>query len=109
MPPVAPKIPRERTLHGETVNDDWFYLRDRTYPATIPFLEAENAYTAEVMKPLEGLRQQLHGEMVPGRNSASNIPSTAGAISLRQRKKFCSTATALPKMVPKSTRCASVI
>jgi oligopeptidase B len=63
-PPVAPKFLHERTLHGETVVDEWFYLRDRTHPDTIPYLEAENAYTAGVMKPVEGLQRQLYDEMV---------------------------------------------
>jgi oligopeptidase B len=51
-------------MHGETVVDEWFYLRDRTHPETIPYLEAENAYTAEVMKPVEVLRQELYDEIV---------------------------------------------
>jgi oligopeptidase B len=62
--PAAPKHRHERTLHGETVVDEWFYLRDRTHPDTIPYLEAENAYTAEVMKPVEGLLRLLYDEMV---------------------------------------------
>jgi oligopeptidase B len=62
--PAAPKFPHERTLHGEIVVDEWFYLRDRTHPDTIPYLEAENAYTADVMKPLDGLRRQLYDEML---------------------------------------------
>ncbi len=62
-PPRAPKIPHARTEHGETVVDDWFYLRDRTHPETIPYLEAENRYTAECMQPFADLEATLYEEM----------------------------------------------
>ncbi|HKD05391.1 MAG TPA: S9 family peptidase [Bryobacteraceae bacterium] len=64
VPPSAPKIPKPRTVHGETVIDEWFYLRDREHPATIPYIEAENAYTDAVLQPAGDLRQQLYNEMV---------------------------------------------
>ncbi|HZL57928.1 MAG TPA: S9 family peptidase [Bryobacteraceae bacterium] len=64
QPPAALRIPHERTIHGETVADDWFYLRDRTHPATLPYLEAENVYTEETMKSAGTLRLQLYEEMV---------------------------------------------
>jgi oligopeptidase B len=64
LPPSAPKISRPRTVHGETVVDEWFYLRDREHPATLPYLEAENAYTEAVLQSADGLRQGLYDEMV---------------------------------------------
>lgn len=63
-PPVAPKSPQARTVHGETVVDNWFYLRDRQNPATIPWLEAENHFTQASTAHLEPLRQELYAEMV---------------------------------------------
>jgi oligopeptidase B len=64
IPPIPPKIPVSRTVHGETVVDDWFHLRDREHPATLPYLHAENAYTEAVMQSADGLRQTLYGEMI---------------------------------------------
>jgi len=64
VPPSAPKTPTPRTAHGETVVDEWFYLRDRENPATIPYLEAENAYTDAIMPPAGDLRQRLYDEMI---------------------------------------------
>lgn len=64
LPPSAPKIPTPRTVHGETVTDMWFYLRDREHPATIPYLEAENAHTEAVLQSAAELRQRLYDEMV---------------------------------------------
>ena len=63
LPPSAPKIPHTRTIHGETVIDNWFHLRDREHPDTIPYLEAENSYTSEFMQPLAELESALYGEM----------------------------------------------
>ena len=41
-----------------------FWLRDRANPAVRQYLEAENAYTAAIMKPTEQLQQRLYDEMV---------------------------------------------
>ena len=44
-PPVADIVPKFDTLHGDVRVDNYFYIRDRTNPKVIPYLEAENAYT----------------------------------------------------------------
>ena len=38
-------MPSERTHHGDTVVDEYEWLRDKDDPETIAYLEAENAYT----------------------------------------------------------------
>ncbi len=53
-----------QTLHGETLQDDYFWLREKDNPKVRAFLEAENAYTAEVMKPTEPLQKTLYDEML---------------------------------------------
>ena len=63
-PPVARKEPKVSTIHGYTRTDDYFWLRDRGNPAVRQYLEAENAYTAAVMKPTEPLQVRLYDEMV---------------------------------------------
>ena len=63
-PPRAPQRPHTRTLHGETVSDPWFWLRDRDDPATLAYLEEENAYTAFAMEPAKALEKQLYQEML---------------------------------------------
>jgi oligopeptidase B len=62
-PPVAKRVPSERTRHGETVVDEYAWLRDREDPDTLAYLEAENAYTAEVMAPTKGLQEELFTEI----------------------------------------------
>src|SRR5262249_35973436 len=63
-PPVAKKVPRTTTLHGDTRVDDYFWLREKTNSEVTVYLEAENAYTAAVTKPIEGLREALYKEML---------------------------------------------
>ncbi len=63
QPPVARKVPHEMTLHGETRVDHYFWLRDRSNPEVIAYLDAENAYTEEMMRHTQGLQEQLYAEM----------------------------------------------
>ncbi len=62
--PVAKVEPKQSTLHGDTRGEDYFWLRDRTNPETIAYLEAENEYMQSVMKPTEGLQAELYAEML---------------------------------------------
>ncbi len=62
-PPVARVEPRVHTLHGETRIDGYFWLRDRSDPEVIAYLEAENRYTGAVMQHTEALQEQLYQEM----------------------------------------------
>jgi oligopeptidase B len=65
-PPVAKKVEHTEQRHGEEVQDPYYWLRDdeRKDPAMIAYLEAENAYTAAVMKPTEEFQQALYDEML---------------------------------------------
>jgi oligopeptidase B len=60
---VAKRVPTERTRHGETVVDEYGWLRDRDDPDTLAYLEAENAYTADVMGPTKALQEDLFTEI----------------------------------------------
>lgn len=63
-PPIAKIVPKEITLHGDTRSDNYAWLRDRTDPDSIAYLEAENQYTEEVMAPLKPLRETLYQEIL---------------------------------------------
>ncbi len=65
--PVAPTVPYVvKSPQGER-SDEYYWLRDDDAkvkrPEIVQYLEAENAYTANVMAPLAGLQQQLVTEM----------------------------------------------
>jgi oligopeptidase B len=61
--PVARVVPRVETVHGETRIDDYFWLRDRSDPEVLAYLDAENRYTRAVMQHTEPLQEQLFQEM----------------------------------------------
>ena len=64
QPPAAKKVPHETKIHGQTLADDYFWLREKENPEVVKHLEAENAYTEEVMKPTKGLQETLYKEML---------------------------------------------
>ncbi len=63
QPPVAKRVPTERTHHGDTVVDEYAWLTAKDNPETIAFLTAENAYTEATTAGQEGLRQAIFGEI----------------------------------------------
>jgi oligopeptidase B len=63
-PPVARIERKETALHGAVLRDDYAWLRDKQQPAVSAYLEAENAYAEALMKPLDGLRDELYREML---------------------------------------------
>ncbi len=67
VPPVAPQVPFVvQSPHGDRV-DEYHWLRDDDLQAKRPeilrHLEAENAYTAAMMAPLQALQGRLVAEM----------------------------------------------
>lgn len=63
IPPVAKKVPAERTHHGHTFVDDYEWLRDKDNAEVVAYLEAENAYTDEQTAALEPLREKIFQEI----------------------------------------------
>ncbi len=61
--PLAPKKPQLLETHGHQRIDHYYWMNDREDPAVIQYLESENAYLKEVMKPTEGFQQMLFEEM----------------------------------------------
>lgn len=64
QPPMAKKIPKTTNIHGETLVDNYFWLREKNNPDVLAYLEAENAYTDAAMKPTEALQATLYKEMI---------------------------------------------
>ncbi len=62
-PPVAKKIMKALTIHGDRRIDNYFWINERENPEVIAHLEAENAYTEAVMKPTEELQEKLFEEI----------------------------------------------
>jgi len=64
VPPVAPTVEHREVRHGATVIDNYHWLREKSNPKLIKYLEAENAYTLEMTKDLKPLEDALYTEML---------------------------------------------
>lgn len=62
-PPAAKRVESTRTHHGDVFVDAYEWLRDKSDPAVIAHLEAENAYTEAATAHLEPLRQAIFDEI----------------------------------------------
>ena len=64
-PPLARRVPKDVTVHGDKRIDDYFWLREKDTPAVLDYLRAEAAYTdAAFGQRTAALRDQLYGEML---------------------------------------------
>ncbi|HET6266234.1 MAG TPA: S9 family peptidase [Acidobacteriota bacterium] len=64
QPPVAAKKPHPRTIHGETVVDNYFWLREKSNPEVMAYLKAEDDYTEAMMKTTIPFQGKLYNEML---------------------------------------------
>jgi len=62
--PKTNRLPHALVAHGDVRDDAYYWLRDRENPEVIRYLEAENDYYAETMRPLEPLTNQIFAGMV---------------------------------------------
>jgi oligopeptidase B len=81
-PPIARRQETVHTLHGHRLVDNYAWLREKTSPEVIAFLEQENAYTRAVMKPTEELQAALYKEMI------SHIKETDVSVPFRDGAWF---------------------
>ena len=83
-PPQADQRPHSFTIHGQTVEDPYAWLKDPDYPDVtdpdiLAYLEAENAYFEGVMAPHQPLVDRIFEEM-KGRikEDESSVPQKDG-------------------------------
>lgn len=62
-PPMAAKKPQTFTEHGYQRVDDYYWLKDKTNPEVIAYLNAENAYCDSVLSHTRSLQDKLFAEM----------------------------------------------
>ena len=63
-PPIAGKMSKVDTVHGDRREDPYYWLREKTNPDVVSYLEAEDAYTDRMMAHTEPLQEVLYKEMV---------------------------------------------
>jgi oligopeptidase B len=94
LPPVAKKQPHTVPLHGETLSDDYHWLRNKGTPEVEQHLKAELGYAQAFMKPTEALQQKLYDEIL------SRIQQTDTGVPYRERGFFYYSRTEEGKQYP---------
>src|SRR5688572_18924687 len=92
--PQAPIRPRYQVLHDESRVDNYFWLREKSNPEVVKYLEAENAYTAAGMKHTEALQDTLYKEIL------GRIKETDTAVPYRRDGYWYYTRTEQGKSYP---------
>src|SRR6266705_398424 len=75
QPPATEKKPKVSEINGDKLVDNYFWLCEKSNPALISHLEAENAYTEATMKPTEPLQRKLYNEILSHiKQTDENVP-----------------------------------
>ncbi|HKG97348.1 MAG TPA: hypothetical protein VKA97_06030, partial [Pyrinomonadaceae bacterium] len=76
---MAEKKTKTTNIHGVTLVDDYFWLREKSNPAVLAHLQTENAYAESLMKPTVPLQEKLYNEMLSHiKQTDSNVPYRSG-------------------------------
>jgi oligopeptidase B len=94
LPPLAKKQPHTTRIHGDTLTDDYYWLRNKGTPEVEAYLNAELAYAQALMKPTEALQERLYQEML------SRIQQTDASVPYRDHGFFYYSRTEEGKQYP---------
>jgi oligopeptidase B len=93
-PPVAEKIHTEKPINGAVLTDDYAWLRERSNPRVVKYLEAENAFAEQVTADEKPFAEKLYNETL------SHIKQTDTAVPYRKRGYWYYTRTEEGKQYP---------
>lgn len=93
-PPLAKQVQHLSIWHGEKVNDPWFWLREKTNPEVVTYLNAENTYTENQTAGLKPFSEALYKEML------GRIKQTDLSVPMRQGAYFYYARTEEGKQYP---------
>ncbi|MGA2212657.1 MAG: S9 family peptidase [Bryobacteraceae bacterium] len=93
-PPLAKIVPKEIVLHGDVRLDNYFWLRDRSDPDVISYLEEENRHTEEATAPTKPLQEALYNEIL------GRIQETDVTVPVKRDDYFYYTRTEQGKAYP---------
>jgi oligopeptidase B len=92
--PVARVVPHEETRFGTKVVDNYYWLREKSNPEVIKYLEQENAYTAAMTRDLKPFEDALYNEML------SHVKQTDLDVPVRRGDYFYYSRTQEGKQYP---------
>ena len=79
QPPMAEKKAKTTNIHGDTLVDDYFWLREKANPSVMAHLQAEDAYAQSMMKHTTAFQEKLYNEMLSHiKQTDTNVPYRYG-------------------------------
>jgi len=79
QPPMAEKKTKTTNIHGVTLVDDYFWIREKSNPSVLAHLKAEDAYAESLMKHTTPLQEKLYNEMLSHiKQTDTNVPYRYG-------------------------------
>ncbi|MDN4608318.1 S9 family peptidase [Sporosarcina highlanderae] len=81
-PPIAKRIPHPHELHGDVREDDYYWLNEKDNPEVIQYLEEENKYFEEIMRPLQEQTEKIYQSMI------DRVPDSEVNVPVQHRKFF---------------------
>ncbi|MCU1260231.1 MAG: Oligopeptidase, partial [Bryobacterales bacterium] len=93
-PPTAKRVEHREERHGATVIDNYFWLREKSNPEVIQYLESENAYTEALSKDIKPFEDALYKEML------GRIKQTDLSVPVRRGEYFYYSRTEEGKQYP---------
>lgn len=94
QPPAAPIVAHRETRQGTVVVDNYFWLREKSNPEVIKYLEKENAYTEAMTKSRKPFEDALYTEIL------SHIKQTDLSVPVRRGDYFYYSRTEQGKQYP---------
>jgi oligopeptidase B len=94
QPPLAPVIEHREMRYGTTVVDNYFWLREKSNPEVIKYLQQENAYTEAMTRRLKPFEDALYSEML------SHIKQTDLSVPVRRGDYYYYSRTEEGKQYP---------
>jgi oligopeptidase B len=85
--PVARRDTKTVAIHGTELVDDFGWMREKTSPEVIEYLNAENAFTDAAMAGTKALQEKLYAEML------SHIKETDQSVPYRKGEWWYTTRT----------------
>jgi oligopeptidase B len=73
--PVAKKVPKSSTIHGETRVDNYAWIREKSNPEVIAYLNSENAYADAMTGSAASLQKSLYDAILGHiKQTDTNVP-----------------------------------
>jgi oligopeptidase B len=86
LTPVCPKIEKSLVEHGKTRIDPYFWLREKENPNVKAYVEKENNYFKEILKPIDELTEKCFEQMKALlEKEAIEVPYRMGAYAYGSR------------------------